>query len=201
MKSVVSELRTRKLFSGLSEATMDMLRKLPIQQRLSVLAGVYPEMLRASKPDIENCDNNGRGCFRHCHDVEEIMGNKYAEELGCNKPSLVALAPTAPCHPTCGCSGCPAEHPVAAPPPPAPFQGPPGQPGTPGGQGDVGPPGKYGPPGHDGKDGTNGQNGKDGAPGPAGPQGDRRTLPHLLSAFDEAATAHRLGPRVGTSGA
>ena len=182
MKSVVSELRERKLFSGLSEATMDMLRKLPVQQRLSVLAGVYPEMLSKRKPEVENCDDNGRGCFRHCHDVEEIMGNKYAEELGCNRPSLVALAPESspspPCHPV---YGCPYAQPPPPPPPAAPHQGPPGFPGR---QGDVGAPGKDGPPGRDGKDGVNGRNGKDGAPGPAGPQG----LAHFAA---HSGDAHR----------
>jgi hypothetical protein len=208
MKSVVSELRERKLFSGLSEATMDMLRKLPVQQRLSVLAGVYPEMLSKRKPEVENCDDNGRGCFRHCHDVEEIMGNKYAEELGCNRPSLVALAPESspspPCHPVCGCGGCPYAQPPPSPPPPAaPHQGPPGFPGR---QGDVGVPGKDGPPGRDGKDGVNGRNGKDGAPGPAGPQGLAHFVAHSGDAHRFCSTlAMRmrkasLGARIDTVG-
>ena len=92
IKTYVQQLRRQKLFAGLTGAMASMIKKLPASQRLEALSGLYPELTRHdARP--KNCDQSGRGCFRHCHDVEQVMGREFAEELGCNAAPPARGAP------------------------------------------------------------------------------------------------------------
>ena len=87
IKASLGKLRSIGNFNGLGAVPLlkKLLMSAPFAVRKELIEKIYPGMTLGIQQ--ENCDSDGRGCFRHCHDIEQIMGYTYAVSLGCNQDS------------------------------------------------------------------------------------------------------------------
>jgi hypothetical protein len=87
IKESLGKLHSIGNYDGLGAVPLlkKLLTSAPFEVRKELIEKIYPGMTLGVQQ--ENCDGVGRGCFRHCHDVEQIMGYSYAVSLGCNQDS------------------------------------------------------------------------------------------------------------------